>query len=89
MLQAFKKIFVQKGIVDLSIRVRPGASRTEVKEIMIDGSVKISIAAAAEENAANAELIRFLAEEFSVDRSAIAILSGMTARRKLIRIQKS
>lgn len=87
MLEGLRQRLAQTGSIDLSVRVRPGAAKTEVKEIMSDGSIKIAVAAAPEDNAANEELVRFLARDFSVDRSGIEILSGMTARRKLIRIR--
>lgn len=87
MFAKFKEQLQRDQSINLSIRVRPGAVKTEVKEIMSDGSIKIAVAAAPEDNAANAELIRFLAEEFEVDRSCVAILSGMTTRRKLIQIR--
>lgn len=38
------------------------------------------------DGAANAELIRFLAERLSVPRSAVTITAGHTSRRKTVRI---
>ncbi|MBI1813049.1 DUF167 domain-containing protein [Candidatus Peregrinibacteria bacterium] len=75
-----------EGSITVAIRTHPGASSTHLKGIMDDGSLRIDLAAAAEDGAANAELIRFLAKECNVPRSAITIVSGATSRRKLVRV---
>jgi uncharacterized protein (TIGR00251 family) len=78
-----------EGCLTLAVRARPGASSTTITGMMADGSLKISLAAPAEEGKANRELIRFLAETFGVGRGNIAIVSGETGRRKVIRIVHS
>ncbi len=55
---------------------------------MDDGSWKVRLAAVAEDGKANAELIRFLARELRVDRSAVMIVSGGTARMKQVRVSR-
>jgi uncharacterized protein (TIGR00251 family) len=50
-------------------------------------AVKIRIAAAPTDGAANAELIRFLAERLHVPRSAVTITSGQASRRKGVTIE--
>lgn len=70
----------------LTIRVRPHAKQSCVRETMDDGSLKIDIAAPADQGKANAELVRVLAEEFNVPVSHIEIISGQTSRKKIIRI---
>lgn len=70
----------------LTIRVHPHAKRTQIKETMADGVLKIDLAAPAEAGKANAELIRFLSDHFSVLKSSIEILSGHTSRQKTVRI---
>lgn len=72
----------------LNIRVRPQARQTKITSTLADGSIKIALAAPAEDGKANAELIRFLAEEYGVDRQKIEIVTGQTNRRKTIRIQR-
>lgn len=69
-----------------AVRVHPGAKRTQAKGVMVDGTLKIDIASAPEDGKANAELIRFLAEEFAVPRSCVEILRGHTAKTKTVRI---
>ncbi len=75
-----------EGKVTFVVRVRPNASRTRLIGVMDDGVLKIDLAAAPENGKANAELVGFLAESFTVPRSSVAILSGHTDRRKLVRI---
>lgn len=78
----------QKGSVQFYVRARPGMASTKAVELMDDESIKIDIAALAENGKANAELIRYLAGEFEVDRSQVSIVSGAKARVKLIRISE-
>ena len=51
-------------------------------------AVKIRIAAAPVDGAANDELIRFLAERLRISRTAIEITAGHTSRRKNITITR-
>ncbi len=76
----------QKGTVQFYVRARPSMGKTGAVRIMEDESIKIDIAAPAEGGKANAALVRFLAKEFSVRRDQVKIVSGATARVKLIRI---
>lgn len=76
------------GQIDLMVRVRPHAPRTQVIGVLADGSVKMNIAAPAEENRGNIALIQALGELFGTPPAQIKILSGKTARLKLVRIQK-
>jgi len=70
----------------LRIKVIPGAPKTEIKGEMADGTLKITVAAAPEKGKANAALIKFLAEEYGVPKSAVIIISGAGVRLKLIKI---
>lgn len=64
----------------------PRAEATRVRGRMADGTVKIALKAPPADGRANAELIRFLADEFQTRRSSVRILSGGTSRRKLVSI---
>ena len=80
------KKFIQDGEIYLKIKVRPGASRSEVKNIMEDGTVKIDISAAPSRGKANQELIKFLASLFRTSKNNIKIISGASERLKIIKI---
>ncbi|MDR1921390.1 MAG: DUF167 domain-containing protein [Candidatus Adiutrix sp.] len=51
-----------------------------------DGGVKIKIAAPPAGGAANAALIRFLAEILALPQAALSLAAGQTGRRKIIRV---
>ena len=69
----------------LSIRIQPRASKNAV-ERLADNSLKIKLTAPPVDGAANEALIRFLADRFAVARSLVEIVSGHTARNKIVRI---
>ncbi len=70
----------------ITVRVHPHTKRSKLREKMADGSLKIDIAAPADDGKANEKLVRFLAQEFSVPVSHIEILSGQKSRKKILRI---
>lgn len=74
------------GHVIFTVRVRPQAKRSMFKKPLANGTLKIDLMAVAEDGQANAELVRFLAEEFGVAKTAVAIVSGEMARAKIVRI---
>ena len=88
MLEKYLKNLENKGEIYLRIKVRPGATRSEIREVRDDDTLKIDIKAPAENNRANEELIRFLSQEFSTTKDQIRILSGAGERTKLVKIIK-
>jgi uncharacterized protein len=73
------------GGVLLQVRVQPRASRSEIAGIQA-GMLRVRLAAAPVEGAANEELVRFLAHRIQVPKSVIRIISGLTSRTKLVSI---
>lgn len=67
------------------MHVAPRARRTEIAGRHGD-AIRVRIAAAPVDVAANAELARFLAERLGVPRAAVAIVSGAGGRRKTVEI---
>ena len=65
----------------LRVHVQPRASRTEIVGWHGD-AIKICVAAPPVDGAANAELVRFLAEALGVPRSAVRVASGRSGRGK-------
>ncbi|WP_292663392.1 DUF167 family protein [Nitratifractor sp.] len=70
--------------VSLKIKAQPGASRSEFAGLYGDEAIKIRIAAAAVEGAANKELVKFLSKAFKVPKSSIRFKSGETAKIKIL-----
>jgi hypothetical protein len=67
------------------VHVQPNARRTQVAGRHGD-AIKIRVAAPPVDGAANAELVRFLAEHLNVPRSAFEIVRGGGGRRKQVRV---
>jgi uncharacterized protein (TIGR00251 family) len=73
------------GRLTLVLHVQPGAKRTEVVGVHGD-ALKIRLAAAPVEGAANAVLMAFLAEVFGVPQRQVVLKRGNRSRRKVIEI---
>jgi uncharacterized protein (TIGR00251 family) len=71
--------------VEIDIRVIPCARKTEVSG-QRDGKVLVRVAAPPVENAANEELIGFLAEALSVPRRSIRLVRGEHSRSKVVAV---
>ncbi len=76
--------------VRIAVRLAPKASRTAVTGLAreADGGtvLKVTVTAAAEGGKANAALVRLLAGEWRVTRSAVAVTAGATSRRKTVHL---
>jgi len=73
----------------LTVRVQPNAKKDEVGALMCECQVhyvKIRITALPVDGKANKHLIKYLASVFKVPQSAIALLSGKSARLKRVSI---
>ena len=74
------------GSVTFAVRVVPRSGRNQI--VGVEGeALKIKLTAPPVEGAANAALIKFLAEWLEVRRSAVSIVSGGRARNKLVRVK--
>jgi uncharacterized protein (TIGR00251 family) len=74
------------GELILVIHAQPGARRTEAAGLHGE-ALKIRLAAQAIEGAANAELLSFLAESFSVARRDVELIAGAQGRQKRARVR--
>lgn len=74
----------------LSIRLTPGGGRNSIDgaETADDGTVflKARVTAIAEGGKANKALVELLAKSLRLPKSSLSILSGETARKKILRI---
>ena len=71
----------------IKVKVIPRSPRTELAGELADGTWKVRVAAPPEKGRANEELCAFLAEHYGVPRSAVKVVSGQTATRKLVRVE--
>ena len=79
------RVTESSGGASFQVRVIPRAKRSEIAGIL-DGALKVRLAAPPVEGAANEALIKFLAERLGVRARDVDILSGHTARIKTIRV---
>lgn len=80
-----------EGHLRLAVRLTPGAGRNIIEgaETAADGEcfLRARVTAVAEDGKANKALIALLAASLRQPKSAIAIVSGETARKKILRIE--
>lgn len=69
----------------IEVRVQPRSSKNSILK-MEDGSLKVKLRAAPVDGEANRELIAYLSSQLKVPKRDIAIVSGDTARNKVISI---
>lgn len=72
--------------VTLAVRAQPGAKKTAISGVWGEGAtaqLKIAVQAPPIEGRANAVLIGFLAETFSMTKSAVELMSGEVLRSKV------
>ena len=71
----------------VTVRVQPGAQRTEILGTMADGSLKVRLKAPPVRGEANRELVSLLAGMFKVPESAVRIVRGHTSRMKTVSVE--
>jgi uncharacterized protein (TIGR00251 family) len=69
----------------LEVRIIPRASKDQVVGIS-QGRLKLKLTAAPVDGKANAALVRYLADLFSIGKSRVSIIRGEKGREKTIRI---
>ncbi len=82
---------VAAGALGIPVKLTPKASRNAVSGIAPDADgealLKVSVTAPPADGQANAALIKLLAKEWRLPKSALEIARGAKQRRKLIRIK--
>ncbi len=75
-----------KDGVTFRVRVQPRASRNQLAGVM-DGALKVRLAAPPVEGEANEACLRFLAGLLGVPGKSVSLVSGHTGRNKTVRVQ--
>jgi uncharacterized protein YggU (UPF0235/DUF167 family) len=70
--------------VRFAVRLTPRAGVDRVDGVSDDGVLQARVAAPAVGGAANSSLVRLLADELDVARSAVQMVAGATGRHKLV-----
>lgn len=77
----------EMGRMRVTVRVRPGASRTRVGGRWGDGEVLgVAVSARAVSGAATAAVIEAVAQAFDVPKRSVILVSGATARTKVLEL---
>ena len=73
--------------VRFAVRLTPRSAVERVEEETVDGALRVKVMAPAVEGAANASLIRILADELGIARRDVRIVAGASSRQKLVVIE--
>ncbi|MEP7270668.1 MAG: DUF167 domain-containing protein [Acidobacteriota bacterium] len=79
------KFTERDGAVTFSVRVQPRASESHLVGVL-DGTLKVRLAAPPVDGAANEELVKLIAGLFGVAKSKVEIRAGATGRQKVVRV---
>jgi len=79
------KIEENNGGVVFGIKVVPGSSKTAISGLL-DGKLKVKVAAAPEKGKANQALVDFLADQLGIRKKLINIKSGLTSPVKFVQV---
>jgi uncharacterized protein len=72
--------------VRFSVHVQPRAARTELRGVH-NGALRVRVQAPPVDGAANAALVELLAESLGVPRRSVRVVSGETARLKVVDVE--
>lgn len=86
-LDRFVGLDVRKtaNAVRFSVKVQPRASRNEIVGVL-GGALKVKLTAPPVDGAANAALIELFSSELGVPKRKISIISGESARTKVVQV---
>jgi len=73
-------------VARIPVHVQPRAARSAIVGLH-GGATKIRLAAPPVDNAANEELVRFLAERLGLPRRQVRVVGGLQSRRKLVEVE--
>ena len=74
--------------MEIRVKVVPKSSKTELAEVLADGTWRVRIAAAPEKGKANRELCEFIARKLGVAKSRVHIVAGETSTLKRVRVDE-
>jgi uncharacterized protein (TIGR00251 family) len=75
----------REGGIEVTVRVVPGARRSELVDVSA-AALRIRVGAPARDGKANLAVVRLIADLFGVRPSAVAIVRGETLRDKVVAI---
>ena len=81
-------LFIEEkdGYLLLPVKVVPGASRTRSMGVL-DGRLKVAVAAPPEKGKANAELTAYIAKQLGLSKRQVTVARGQSTAIKILRIE--
>jgi uncharacterized protein (TIGR00251 family) len=76
---------LSSAVVRFAVRLSPRSATTRIDGV-VDGVLKVRVAAPAVEGAANTALVRLLADELGLALRDIRIVAGARSRQKLVMV---
>jgi uncharacterized protein len=70
----------------ITVRVIPRSRRNELAEVLNDGTIKIRLVAAADDDQLNKDLLVFLADTLDIPHNRLDIVAGKNGLDKLISV---
>jgi uncharacterized protein (TIGR00251 family) len=74
------------GAIEVTVRLTPRSGRDAVDGVADDGIVRARVSAPPVDGAANKALVRLIAADLGVPRSAVSLVAGASSRVKRLRI---
>ena len=71
----------------VTVRVVPRSDREAVEGVDAEGTVRVRVSAPPVEGAANKAVLKLVARELGVPRSAVVLVGGARSRHKRLRIE--
>jgi uncharacterized protein (TIGR00251 family) len=71
----------------IELKVQPQSTKRDIV-IANDGTIKVYLHSAPENNKANKELIKYLSDRLGISKSKIKIIRGLTSRNKTLEINE-
>ena len=75
-----------QGAMKISIRVKPNSKENQVEE-KGPNQLLVKVKAPPQENRANQEVIKTLAEYFDIPKSRILIVAGLRSKQKVVELK--
>lgn len=88
-LKFIKQQLYSSRFIHIKIRVSVKKSKTELYDMLQDGTLKIALRKAPEKGQANEELIKYVSTLLNTPRRNIEIVQGLTQKNKLLKISNT
>lgn len=85
-VEALRRRLRAEGRLVLQLKITPKSPQNAWSGTLDDGTLKVRIAAVPEKGRANAELLRFLAQQFDLPLHSVQLITGAASTRKQVRL---